>query len=784
MANLNLQINARGTNVSAQRRNNNVVIDIDNTAAEAATIAAGAATATALAAATSVQQIGEQVEADAAAALDPVNGELAKRVRTDTPNQSLSSAEKINVWINTADKERDIKSFGWPANGTQFDDTYVEQAGEFLASGGRLINRDPDAVFLPSVKLEVPSTAGIVDLDFGGARVRHEFNGQLFSATAPYLDAQPATIAPSTDDLSKGSTATPSDTSVITISDTTGYVPGSQIKIWSDDLTAGVRASDGNRRAEYQRVAKVISSTQIETYQRLRDTYTTNVMVARLDTSKRFIMRNGILDASDASLAYQNGAFIVTGYWNPVIQNMRSVHSQDQFLRLVGCMDIDVYGTFGRDLTTDADPAKAAGYLLALVACQGGQVTHMQGSNLRHGFTTSPGRVSDAQLADRARDYNRGKTRDVNVVGMRGYNCQGAFIDCHDDGENNAFSGGHFQYAYNGPRNTDYAVGLRGMRNRAHNIHCEGGGGVWLFTDATDGTVMGGHELGSISWRYGPNQQKEAYGLRVSGNATNPVSGNVVRGFTSESAGVQWGHVRIAYGDVTIIEPEGKCSFLTGGTGKYARIGASATLKTRGGRFDFTGTPSGASARLALWDSDADNNSTVSIDRAEIVSPAISAIAALFDGNGKVGTATAFGVRSNLRTGNPEGNTGFAAGSRISVDLTTTGATSTQPATLPDYVKTTTGWTQNVDLAGRGQSIVYVPFAINVGTATNGRMLDMTPPAYDGQIAVIHNRRTSNDTMRIIKSSSTNLTLVADVTLAIGGSYRVVGLAGKWVDAL
>lgn len=47
-------------------------------------------------AATSLQQIGEQVEADAAAALDPVTGAIAKRVRFDAP-QSLTGSEQATV---------------------------------------------------------------------------------------------------------------------------------------------------------------------------------------------------------------------------------------------------------------------------------------------------------------------------------------------------------------------------------------------------------------------------------------------------------------------------------------------------------------------------------------------------------------------------------------------------------------------------------------------------------------------------------------------------------------
>lgn len=47
MADIDLQINARGSGVSARRRGNSVVVDIDNTATEAATSAALTAAATA-----------------------------------------------------------------------------------------------------------------------------------------------------------------------------------------------------------------------------------------------------------------------------------------------------------------------------------------------------------------------------------------------------------------------------------------------------------------------------------------------------------------------------------------------------------------------------------------------------------------------------------------------------------------------------------------------------------------------------------------------------------------
>lgn len=71
MPNINLQINARGTNVSAERRGNNVVIDIDNTASAAATAAA-------LAAATDVEARADAAIAEvdqAVALLESLTGE-------------------------------------------------------------------------------------------------------------------------------------------------------------------------------------------------------------------------------------------------------------------------------------------------------------------------------------------------------------------------------------------------------------------------------------------------------------------------------------------------------------------------------------------------------------------------------------------------------------------------------------------------------------------------------------------------------------------------------------
>ena len=93
MADLGIQINARGSNVSAQRRANNVVIEIDNSEAKAATTAA-------LTAAQATAQIGADVRAEADAKLGEVEAALDGTIRTDTPAQGLSAEQQANARAN------------------------------------------------------------------------------------------------------------------------------------------------------------------------------------------------------------------------------------------------------------------------------------------------------------------------------------------------------------------------------------------------------------------------------------------------------------------------------------------------------------------------------------------------------------------------------------------------------------------------------------------------------------------------------------------------------------
>lgn len=77
MPDINLQIVARGTNVSAQRRENNVVVEIDNTATEAATSQAIAAKDAALTAAATAEQTLARVEQEAGEAVQEAIGQFS-----------------------------------------------------------------------------------------------------------------------------------------------------------------------------------------------------------------------------------------------------------------------------------------------------------------------------------------------------------------------------------------------------------------------------------------------------------------------------------------------------------------------------------------------------------------------------------------------------------------------------------------------------------------------------------------------------------------------------------
>lgn len=91
MSSFSLQINSAGSNISTERVGSNVVVNIDNTATEEATTLATQAATRA-----------DEAAGRAEDALDPVNGELAKRVRTDTDDQGLDASEQTNARTNIA----------------------------------------------------------------------------------------------------------------------------------------------------------------------------------------------------------------------------------------------------------------------------------------------------------------------------------------------------------------------------------------------------------------------------------------------------------------------------------------------------------------------------------------------------------------------------------------------------------------------------------------------------------------------------------------------------------
>ena len=767
----------------------------------------------------------------------PGDGGAARYVRSDVPtpggltvvaNSWQAPTPTVLRYAIARDEPVDLGVFGWRKNGGQFNDQYVDDVAEALQVLRHTIEcRDPEARYLPSKTLSV---SGGARMNGNGATILHQTDQQLFNFTAAYIYGQ-AIVGPIDNaakaDLALGATSVLSDVAVVPVEDASAYPVGCWVKIFDNSLNPGVRASDGNRKAEYSRVAGKLSGNRLVLSGRLRDTYVASPRIARLNDAEILNIRRFVLNAN--GVRNNVGAWIFTGFLNPHLHAMIVRESQDQAFRFVGCANLDISNIWGGDAYTAESPGDAAGYLLAFVACQGALITHIGGYNLRHGFTPSPGRVADADLNDRTRDFNRGKTRDIEINGFRALFCQGAFIDAHDDGENIHASNGLITFAFNGPVNTDYAIGFRGMNNRATNIVIEGGSGIWLFTDATDGVTMGGHRLSTITYRGGGVQDKEAYGIRVSGTTQNPVNNNIVRAFSAEISNTAWGAIRGAFGELTLIDADVKYAGTSGGTGKMVRVGANFALRVERGHFDFTGTAAGASARFAKWDSDATGSSVI-IEDARFTTPAISAVAALFDLSGLVGTAIARRVTSNLRTGFAEGHTGAAAPavvnttngsptlaitsgslvkdmpviganipggtritavaddglsatmsanatatatgvnvtqSRVSVDIKTTEYGASQPGVLHLDITAANGFSNNwrltLDLAGRGQDKVVVNIRTDL---TGGAISGMMPGANIGQTILIRNLGTSAQSFAVWRAPSSRLNLVANVTLA------------------
>lgn len=729
--------------------------------------------------------------------------------------------------------------FDCAKDGGTIADSTVDDIVQFITDGGQ-IAAEYDGTWQPGKSL---TWSGGCRIDWQGSRILHRIDGQLISVTAAYLDNRPilAIDNTATTDLSGGSTATPSDVCVLDMGQggTEGYRVNDPVKIFDDSLSVGVRISDTNRRAEYGYVARV-DGRYITLFSRLRDSYPLNPRIARLDMSKRFEMLNGVLD--NGGIFHDRGAVIATGFWRPKIWHMGSTGSQDQFLRIVGCMDLDLGALWGKALHTNPDPALAAGYLTAIVACQGGVINGMWGHNLRHGFTTSPGRVADADLGNRARDYTRGKSRDILVTNMQGIACQGPFIDTHDDSENIRFATGHFAYAYNGPRNYDYGAQLRGRANRITGVTCEGGSGIAFITDADDGAIMGGHKVDVFVWR-SAQTTKECYGIRLKGTATNPVVGVRVRGAELYSTLGNYAPVRVGNGALALVAPCIEWAATTSAVG-LVRLEAGGNIEIDGGRLDFTGTASGTAARVVKWDASAgDNSCTARITGVRIVTPSISAVAAIFDLSGFVGTAEALDIRSNLRTGYAEGVTGLPTAviattansraitivsgtlvpgqlirgaaivdgatvasvngssamlsanasatvaelpvtqGRAVVDLRTTGSAASNPAVYA-YDRTAAGgaaagWTLALDMLGRAQAAVWLVITTDLA---GGIISSALPGAFVGQRLRVENASASTASFLVWRVPGSKLGLTYNVRLSPGDGIWLRWDGAAWVS--
>lgn len=567
--------------------------------------------------------------------------------------QDKVDAEPKGIWSH----------FGVSKTGATISDSAVDDMAAYVTGGGKLY-AEYDGTFKPGKKLSL-STGGRIQIDGQNALFLHEIDDQLFSFTAPIETVKTVTaIEAVTADYSANTVQTPTQCTRISMSEVGGLAAGDFVKLACLDPVAEVRTSDGTRKGEWIRIASVdAANARITTYTRILDTYTVGngcVLIKPSQTAQVEMRRLRIASAS----ANRNGALVLTNFLHPRIRELRFERTQSQALRMVGCYNIDVDGLFGRDLFTGVDAEAssltldATGYLLAVVACQGGIVRRLAGHNCRHLFTTSPPRISTTPGSSNTDRWDLyGGSKDILVDGIYAEFCQGVALDTHDDAARIQFRNFEIKMAFNGPRNANTAIGLRGRDCIVGGGLIVGGSGVRCYTDSTDvvaGSAHGGHLISDIAHQPNPNETYEVSSLRVSGNAVNRLRPCRVEEFKSAAAGI-YSPVRVSYGKLVVARSNLAWASQTGALG-LVRLEAGGQIECDA-EYDLTGTPAGTGARLVKWDDAADTSCSVKLT-GRLITPAISAVAAAVDFSGKVGTADV-SIESNLRTGYPEGFTGL-----------------------------------------------------------------------------------------------------------------------------
>lgn len=361
--------------------------------------------------------------------------------------------------------------------------------------------RFPTGRYRADATIDVPVTARF-HFDPGAIMVRGA-NVPFFRVTDGFDWIEPVTTVAkgsvalqdnTVDTGTEGTTTTYTD--ILTLSGARTIAKGDVVKVFSDDVQIGARPSGANRarKGEHAVVGLASSSTTITLTGPLRDAYATNVRVAKLKKSGRFIW-DGFAQfdyddtvAGAAAWTVEYVAFVACSF---EVHGLRARRSRWPVGRAYGCHDFQVFGLHDVNGRNDGTSGQF-GYGFDVRNSDFGLIDAPCAINTRHITTSNPEEVPTGSTDP----WRYGKSRDITVRGGKGHGNSNAQFDTHEDAEDWYYSDCTSVNTYAGGRSNGTSYTSRGRRNSFYNcVSVNSRIGFWLTgyeDDLLDGCVVRG----------------------------------------------------------------------------------------------------------------------------------------------------------------------------------------------------------------------------------------------------------------------------------------------------
>jgi len=232
-------------------------------------------------------------------------------------------------------------------------------------------------------------------------------------------------------DFSQGNNTLTNVAKITLSSPQTNLKPGDTVKVISDDeiensFQGGGTATTKKRKGEFAKVY-YISGNDVYLSGRLRETYTTNIRLAKL---KNITFK---MDGLHFDVATQGESEV----WNRVLVrfiaaekvriDISCANSYDSFVLLMGVYD---YRAKVDANNCRNEPIKGRyGYGINDSSCGNGVIYNSTFNNCRHGYTTSTGYIEPGSTTIE----NYGKTETITIVDSFGVGCSNSPFDVHEE---------------------------------------------------------------------------------------------------------------------------------------------------------------------------------------------------------------------------------------------------------------------------------------------------------------------------------------------------------------